>query len=181
MFDTNDLTRTNPSPGEQPGAADRELLKSGYVGRYRLCRVLGAGGFGRVYLAQDDELGRPVAVKVPHAHRIKQPSDVDADLAEARVVARLDHPRIVPVFDFGRTGDGRCFIVSKYIEGTTLAVRMRGEHPGRKEAIALVAALAEALHYAHLQGIVHRDVKPGNILLDSAGNPFDGFRPGASG
>lgn len=142
------------------------------MGRYRLSRLLGKGGFGEVYLAQDEELDRAVAIKIPYANRIAEPRDVEAFLAEARVAARLDHARIVPVYDFGRTRDGRCFIVSKYIEGTSLAARMGSGPLGREEAIRLVAAIAEALHEAHLHGIVHRDVKPANILLDAAGAAF---------
>lgn len=170
-----DLPPTNSSTLEpvEPTARMPTLQpEMGSVGRYHLGKQLGAGGFGQVYLARDEELDRFVAVKIPHPHRIGQASDVDAYLAEARIVARLDHPRIVPVYDFGRTSDGRCFIVSKFVEGCTLAARMREGRLTRGEVAEIVAAVAEALYCAHTQGIVHRDVKPGNILLDSAGSPF---------
>ena len=91
------------------------------IGRYRVIRRLGQGGFGRVYLAHDDDLDRPVAIKVPNPERISRPEDVEAYLAEARILARLDHPHIVPVYDVGRTDDGLCYVVSKYIEGSDLA------------------------------------------------------------
>jgi serine/threonine protein kinase/formylglycine-generating enzyme required for sulfatase activity len=143
-----------------------------HIGRYRVERLLGEGGFGRVYLAHDDELHRPVAVKVPHRHRIARPEDVEAYLAEARVLARLDHPNIVPVHDAGRTDDGLCFVVSKFIEGTDLKRMLREGRPSFHESAALVATVAEALHHAHRKGLVHRDVKPGNILLDADGKPF---------
>src|SRR5437773_9863211 len=78
------------------------------IGRYRVIRGLGQGGFGRVYLARDDDLDRPVAIKVPNPERIAGPEDVEAYLAEARTLAKLDHPDIVPVHDVGRTGDGLC-------------------------------------------------------------------------
>jgi serine/threonine protein kinase len=79
-------------------------------------RQLGPGGFGRVYLARDDDLNRPVAIKVPNPERVAGPGDVAAYLAEARNLAQLDHPDIVPVHDVGRTADGLCDVVFKYIE-----------------------------------------------------------------
>src|SRR5271169_6583758 len=91
------------------------------IGRYRVEKVLGAGGFGLVYLAHDDQLQRLVAIKVPHAKLISRPEDAEAYLAEARTVANLDHPNIVPVHDVGSSQDCPCFVVSKYIEGSTLA------------------------------------------------------------
>jgi formylglycine-generating enzyme required for sulfatase activity len=142
------------------------------IGRYRVRRVLGEGGFGRVYLAWDEELQRPVALKAPHDHRVRSPQDVEAYLAEARVLAGLDHPHIVPVHDAGRTADGLCFVVSKYIEGSNLAERLRQDRFSFAEAAALAAAVADALHHAHGKGVVHRDVKPANILLDAGGCPF---------
>jgi serine/threonine protein kinase/formylglycine-generating enzyme required for sulfatase activity len=142
------------------------------LGRYRVEKLLGKGGFGRVYLAHDDELHRPVAVKVPHRHRLERPEDVEACLAEARVVAGLDHPNIVPVYDVGRTDDGLPFIVSKLVPGRDLQQRLAQDRPAVREAAELVLTVAGALHHAHRQGLVHRDIKPGNILLDAAGKPF---------
>jgi serine/threonine protein kinase len=142
------------------------------IGRYRVERLLGEGGSGRVYLAHDEELHRPVAVKVPRRHRVARPEDVEAYLAEARVLAGLDHPHVVPVYDAGRTEDGLCFVVSKFIEGSDLRQRIGQARPAPAEAAGLVAAVAEALHHAHLRGLVHRDVKPANILLDRAGKPY---------
>jgi formylglycine-generating enzyme required for sulfatase activity len=143
-----------------------------YVGRYRVERLLGQGGFGRVYLARDEQLQRLVAVKVPHPHLIASPQDADAYLAEARTAAGLDHPHIVPVFDVGGTAEYPCFIVSKFIEGRALAAALRHDRLASTAAAALVATIAEALQHAHQRGIVHRDVKPGNILLDAANRPF---------
>src|SRR4051812_27296648 len=82
--------------------ATPELLPE-RIGRYRVVRLLGEGGFGRVFEARDEDLGRPVAIKVPHPKRIARPEDVEAYLAEARILASLDHPGIVPVHDVGRT------------------------------------------------------------------------------
>ncbi len=141
------------------------------IGRYRVVRRLGQGGFGRVYLAHDDDLDRPVAIKVPNAERITRPEDVEAFLAEARILARLDHPHIVPVYDVGRTEDGLCFVVSKLVEGSDLAVGMKQAGPSVRDSAELVATIADALHYAHGRGLVHRDIKPANILIDAWGKP----------
>jgi formylglycine-generating enzyme required for sulfatase activity len=125
-----------------------------------------------VYQGYDEELRRDVAIKVPHRHRIAQPEDVEAYLAEARLLASLDHPHIVPVHDVGRTEDGLCYVVSKFIEGSDLKARIQETRPSVAEAVELVATVAEALHYAHRQGLVHRDIKPGNLLLDTTGKPY---------
>jgi serine/threonine protein kinase/formylglycine-generating enzyme required for sulfatase activity len=143
-----------------------------HVGRYRIERLLGEGGFGRVYLAHDDQLRRPVAVKVPHPERASQPGYAETYLAEARILAGLDHPNIVPVHDVGQTDDGLPFVVSKFIEGSDLAHKIRRARPSFTEAAELVATVAAALHYAHLKGLVHRDVKPGNILIDNGGRAY---------
>ena len=142
------------------------------TGRYRIEGVLGHGGFGLVYLAHDEQLSRPVAIKVPHAHLVAQAGDAEAYLTEARTVANLDHPHIVPVYDVGSTEQFPCFVVSKYIDGTDLATRIKQSRFSIHEAVELVATVAEALHHAHKQGLVHRDIKPGNILLDRSGKPF---------
>jgi serine/threonine protein kinase len=133
---------------------------------------LGERGFGRVYLARDDELARSLAIKVPNPERINHPDDVEQFLREARVVAAHDHPHIVPVYDVGRTPDGLCYVVSKYIEGSNLADWARHACPSFRDSADLAATIALALHHAHKRGLVHRDVKPGNILIDPAGKPF---------
>jgi serine/threonine protein kinase/formylglycine-generating enzyme required for sulfatase activity len=142
------------------------------IGRYRVERELGQGGFGIVYLAHDEQLHRAVAVKVPHRHLVCRSEDADAYLAEARTVAALDHPSIVPVYDVGSTTDFPFFVVSKYIEGATLEHRIRHNRSSLAETVPLVATVAETLHYAHGKGLVHRDIKPGNILLDADGKPY---------
>src|SRR5207253_1523284 len=115
----NDSERTGPykPAAVNPGATPPPRQ----IGRYRVERPLGQGGFGIVYLAHDELLGRFVAIKVPHRTLMTRPGDAEAYLAEARTVAALDHPNIVPVHDVGRTDDHPCFVVSKYIEGSTLA------------------------------------------------------------
>src|ERR1700688_822680 len=142
------------------------------IGRYRIERVLGKGGFGLVYLAHDGQLQRPVAIKVPHRKLVDRPEAAEAYLTEARTVANLDHPNIVPVYDVGGTEEFPCYVVSKYIDGTDLAKRLKQSRLSIHETVELVATVAEALHHAHKQGLVHRDIKPSNILLDRSGKPF---------
>jgi membrane protein YdbS with pleckstrin-like domain len=166
---------TGPAPPTTPEVPCVEAAPPNlpqHIGRYRIERLLGQGGFGAVYLARDDQLHRPVAIKVPHRERISLPEDVEAYIAEARIVASLDHPHIVAVFDIGCTEDGLPFVVSKYVEGSDLKERIKESRPSFSESSALVATIAEALHYAHLTGLVHRDVKPSNILIDTAGKPY---------
>lgn len=142
------------------------------IGRYRIERLLGKGGFGLVFLAQDEQLQRLVAVKVPHSDRILRSEDAAQYLEEARLVASLTHPNIVPVYDVGSTDRFPCYIVSKYINGGTLAQALNEGRPLMHSAAELIATIAEALHYAHKQKIVHRDVTTGNILIDSGGQPY---------
>jgi serine/threonine protein kinase/formylglycine-generating enzyme required for sulfatase activity len=142
------------------------------IGRYRVKKVLGMGGFGMVYLAYDDQLERHVAIKVPHRKLVARPEDATAYLTEARIVAALHHPNIVPVYDVGSSPDCPCFIVSMFIAGATLAERIREQRPSAAKAVELVATVAETLNYAHEKGLVHRDIKPGNILLDAGGKPY---------
>jgi serine/threonine protein kinase/formylglycine-generating enzyme required for sulfatase activity len=167
----SDLVPPTSAP-EQAPAADAPPEVPARIGRYRVERVLGEGGFGVVYLGHDDELQRPVAIKVPQARRLEKPGVIETYLAEARILASLDHPHIVPVYDFGRTEDGGCFIVSRYIDGHSLAHAMRRQRLTIGAATALVATVAEALHHAHQHRLVHRDVKPANILLDRAGKAY---------
>src|SRR5450432_2040229 len=117
----NDLNKTGPF---QPATGDEVVAATPqHVGRYHIEKTLGQGGFGLVYLAHDDQLQRHVAIKVPHRKLMDRPEAAEAYLAEARTVAHLDHPNIVPVHDVGRTDEFPCYVVSKYIDGTDLAKR----------------------------------------------------------
>ena len=150
------------------------LLHPTKVGRYNLLRRLGKGGFGEVFLAYDEDLDRAVAIKIPRRNRVSCPEDVQAYLEEARIVVSPDHPHIVPVHDVGRSDDGLCFVVSKYIEGSDLKARIEQARLSFHESAELIATVAEALHYAHTRGLVHRDIKPANILIEGAGKPYLG-------
>jgi serine/threonine protein kinase/formylglycine-generating enzyme required for sulfatase activity len=145
-----------------------------YIGRFRIERILGQGSFGVVLLAHDDQLTRRVAIKVPHPDLVADRADVQDYLTEARTVAGLDHPHIVPVYDVGSTPDFPVFVVSKYIDGSDLAKRMQEAPLPLRDIVELVAAVADALHYAHKKGLVHRDIKPANLLVDTNGKPFVG-------
>src|SRR6516225_10312302 len=112
---------SNPTGPYQPATVDEDAAATPqYIGRYRVERILGKGGFGLVYLAHDEQLNRPVAIKVPHARLVAEADDAEAYLTEARTVANLDHPHIVPVYDVGSTEQFPCFVVSKYIDGSNL-------------------------------------------------------------
>ena len=164
--------RTNENgQAPEPQALALSLLPE-RIGRFRVQKVLGTGGFGIVYLARDEQLNRAVAIKVPHSNRLARPEDAEPYLTEARTVASLEHPHIVPVYDVGSTAEHPFFVVSKYVQGTDLATRIRAHRLSWQQATQLVATVADALHYAHKQGLVHRDVKPRNILIDLDGNPF---------
>src|SRR5260370_23613748 len=162
----------SPTDGAPAAAGMASAGLPDRIGRYRIERVLGKGGFGLVYLAHDDQLSRPVAIKVPHRNLVDRLEDAEAYLTEARTVANLDHPHIVPVFDVGSTEQFPFFVVSKYIDGADLATRLKQSRLSIHETVELVATVAEALHHAPKQGLVHRDIKPGNILLDTSGKPF---------
>jgi tetratricopeptide (TPR) repeat protein/tRNA A-37 threonylcarbamoyl transferase component Bud32 len=140
------------------------------LGKYELLEVIGRGAFGVVYRARDTELGRLVAVKVPRAGRLTAPDEVDRFLREARSAAQLKHPGIVTVYDAERT-DGTYLLVSELVQGMSLAERLQAGPLPPAEAARLAAAIADALQYAHGRGVVHRDVKPSNILLDQDGAP----------
>lgn len=135
------------------------------LNRYFLRSKLGEGAFGSVHLGHDTALDRYVAIKLAKPELLRQPGSLNRYLAEARVLARLDHPAIVPVYDVTQTSDG-CCIVSKYIDGTDLAAMLRDGPMAWQEAVRITAVLAEALDHAHRRGIVHRDIKPSNILID---------------
>ncbi|HLN26436.1 MAG TPA: SUMF1/EgtB/PvdO family nonheme iron enzyme [Gemmataceae bacterium] len=165
-------TRTKPLVPDAPAEEPSPQQSPEQIGPYRVERLLGQGGFGRVYLAYDEHLDRRVAIKVPHRHLVTRLEDVELYLAEARTVAQLEHPHIVPVYHVGSTDEHPFFFVSKFIEGSTLSKRIRESKLSLSDAVDLVATVADALHYAHQKGVVHRDIKPSNVLLELGVKPY---------
>jgi class 3 adenylate cyclase/tetratricopeptide (TPR) repeat protein len=151
----------SPAPVPVPPAA---------FGRYQVRRALGAGGFGAVYLGHDTQLDRPVAIKVLHARSSQLQNDRERASQEARRLARLRHPGIVAVHDVG-IHEGQVYIVSDYLDGPDLGRWLREHRPAWPDAVRIAAAVADALAHAHARLIIHRDVKPENILLTTEGEP----------
>jgi len=160
-----------PGPQNAVGAGDPTQIETPRIlGRYRLDELIGEGGFGQVWKGYDPELDRLVAVKVLRPERHKSVFQVARFIDEAKKVAKLRHQNIVAIHDVGRH-EGFCFMVTDFIEGVDLGKRIEMRNLPTEEAVEIVAKVADALHHAHQQGIIHRDVKPQNILLDSRNEP----------
>jgi eukaryotic-like serine/threonine-protein kinase len=144
-------------------------LQEALVGRYSLQRELGRGGMGIVYLAHEVRLDRPVALKLLPSAYAAQPSLKERFLQEARTAGKLSHPNIVPIYAVDEVDDF-VFFAMAFVEGESLGQRVRERGPLRPpEAARILREVAWALGYAHAQGVVHRDIKPDNILLEAAG------------
>jgi protein kinase-like protein len=154
------------APGAQGTAAQTPLV---LAGRYRLGEILGSGGMAEVFDAIDERLGRPVAVKILRAELATDPDLRRRFEAEARAAARLTHPHVVAVYDTGEDR-GRAFIVMERLPGDTLATAIARGPVGQAWLRSVALDVLDALAAAHDAGIVHRDIKPGNILLDPAGS-----------
>lgn len=158
-----------------------ERLVGQSLGRYRIISLLGEGGMGAVFKARDVTLQRDVAIKIMHPHLSSQPSFRERFLQEARTAARLDHPGIVQVYDFGQE-QGFLFIVMKFIRGANLRqmlqdLKAQGKWIPLDEAVLIVRHVAEAMDYTHRHGVLHRDLKPSNIMIEP--EPAEGlpYRP----
>ncbi|WP_425399149.1 bifunctional serine/threonine-protein kinase/formylglycine-generating enzyme family protein [Aeoliella sp.] len=154
------------------GSTNNEDPQSGVIielGHFRLLSRLGKGGFGSVWKASDTKLHRLVAVKIPAPGQLG-PDEAERFLREARAAAQLSHPNIVPVHEVGREND-TLYIVSELIQGATLAEQIAKSKLSRNDAVQLTAKVARALDYAHQCGIIHRDVKPHNVMVDLDGQP----------
>lgn len=151
------------------------------LNRYQILNLLGEGGMGAVYRAHDTTLQRDVAIKVMHSNFARQPNFQERFLQEARTAARLDHPGIVQIYDFG-SFRSQLYIVMKFIPGDNLEDMLRELHGQDRwlplgEAVQLISQVALALDYAHRQGVLHRDIKPGNIMLESEVSNGLPYRP----
>jgi serine/threonine protein kinase/formylglycine-generating enzyme required for sulfatase activity len=140
------------------------------IGRYKILRELGEGGFGRVFLAHDTQLQRDVALKVPGRRRLSSATSRDAFLQEARAAARFKHPGLVVVHDVQQDGDD-VYIVQEYIDGQDLSGWARANNPSPERIISLIKEVVDAVGFAHQHDLVHRDLKPANLLIDRQGHP----------
>jgi serine/threonine protein kinase len=160
--------------GADPQATQRvlanHLVAGEMFGRYELIQELGRGGMGVVWKARDVELDRFVAIKLILPGHVESEVGVRRFQVEARSAARLDHPGIVTVHDFGER-DGKYYLCMAYVEGISLAARLAKGALPPSEAANMVREIAEAIQHAHERGVVHRDLKPQNILLTKAGSP----------
>lgn len=161
-----DRTRSQPDSVSVGGHGELsgELRPGEVVGRFRVRRLVGQGGMGRVYLARDTMLGRSVALKVVRAADL----DTEQFIGEARITAQLNHPHIVQLFDVGRHGE-QPYLALEYLEGESLRERMGREHASVDECLRILRAIADALVHAHARGVWHCDLKPSNVMLPRDG------------
>jgi serine/threonine protein kinase/Tol biopolymer transport system component len=147
----------------------RAISPGTHLGRYQIRSLIGAGGMGEVYLAEDTQLGRRVAIKVMPSDAISDENARRRLIREARAAATLDHPNICAIHEVGEA-DGRSFIVMQYVEGETLDVRIKRKPLELKDVLSIASQIADALTEAHAHGIIHRDIKPQNIMITARGN-----------
>jgi serine/threonine-protein kinase len=161
--------QSSPTNGTPPNLAG---TRAGPNGRYLLLHEIARGGMGAVYRAEDEQFGRPLAVKVLLADPRQRPDLVQRFLLEARITGQLQHPGIPPVYEAGTLPDGRPFLAMKLIEGNTLAELFAARPtPGQDQARLLVVfeQMCQTIAYAHSRGVIHRDLKPGNVMVGAFG------------
>jgi serine/threonine protein kinase len=157
---------TTPWTDEKRAAAIADLAP--HFPQLEIIELLGQGGMGAVYKARQKHLDRLIALKVIPPEAAKEPAFAERFAREARALARLNHPNIVTVYDFGQS-DGVYFLLMEFVDGLNLRQTMQSGNLSPQEALVIVPHVCDALQYAHDQGIVHRDVKPENVLLDKSG------------
>lgn len=169
-IETDKKSRLHIPESECPPAHPKPSLLRDRCGRFELIEMLGEGAFGTVYLALDPQLDRRVALKIPRWQLLDQ-AELNRFVREGRAAAQLRHPNIVQVLEAGEA-EGVCYIASVFIEGQTLREALSsGKRFTHREAATLIGKLAYALHFAHNKGIIHRDVKPENIMTDGDDEP----------
>lgn len=162
---------TQEEKREKPQAPStlRDIAEGDILGRFKIQGELGRGAFGCVYQAHDNQLDRAVALKVPHPSTLDNPKAIARFLREGKSAAQLQHPNLVEVLDAGED-QGYYYLASAFINGKTLSEARKSEDINSTRAAIIVRELAEGLSYAHQRGIVHRDVKSANVMLDEEGH-----------
>src|SRR4051794_20030364 len=143
-------------------------------GRYRLDTVLGQGGMGLVFGGLQTSMQRPVALKTLHPQLAMAPTFFERFKREAEMASRLHHPNIITIYDFGKTAEGLCYYVMEMLAGESLRERIKRDGPfSLREAAAIIEQAAAGLAHAHHSNVIHRDIKPHNIMLTSVdGNEY---------
>ena len=156
---TNDDETVKSESPEQPGFSNFETIE-----------LLGQGGMGTVWKARQKNLPRVVALKVLNAGKLARASELKRFKTEASAAAKLQHPSLIPIYEVGEE-QGCCYFTMEYVEGQTLAQLLRGTPLEPRRAAELLLTMAEAIEYAHSRGVLHRDLKPGNVIVDQSGRP----------
>ncbi|HJY54298.1 MAG TPA: serine/threonine-protein kinase, partial [Candidatus Udaeobacter sp.] len=164
------LERGDVAPTSQGKTTARAAKLLGELGDYELLEEIGRGGQGVVFRARQKSLNRTVALKVIGLGQWATPAHLKRFRLEAGAAAGLDHPCIVPIYEVGER-DGQCYFSMKFVEGGQLDDVIQQRPISIRQAVELIAKVARTVHYAHEHGILHRDIKPGNILLDGKGEP----------
>src|SRR5579863_1239836 len=153
--------------GKVAASADDPLIGRTLPGGFLILELIGIGGMGRVYRAEQTTLGRTVAVKIIHPHLVGEENAAARFITEARAASRLNHPNSVGIIDFGKTADGQLYLVMEYLRGRDLArvTYEDGALPFRR-IVSVMRQVLAALAEAHHLGIIHRDLKPENVILE---------------
>ena len=167
--DADSLARNDVAPTPANKVPARAIKVLGELGDYELLEEVGRGGQGVVFRARQKSLNRIVALKFIGLGQWATKAHLKRFRLEAEAAASLDHPCIVPIYEVGER-DGQCYFSMKFIEGGQLDEVVKDAPISIRQAVELVAKIARTVHYAHEHGILHRDIKPGNILLDAKNN-----------